>query len=525
MFRIIIVLQLEVLPGNPSQMIGSPSNVDSASASAASTPAPAPQQQATPQQNNYNNRPQEPQQANFYGQGQGQGQQQQNVYNPNAQGQDAFSPIASLTPYRSRWTIKARVTAKGDMRTWTNQKGEGKLFSVDLLDNEGGQIRATMFNDAADKFYPVFQQDKVYVISKAQLKLANKKFNRLPNEYELTLNADAEVSFFGEDNTIQQQKFDFVNIGRIQEIKAEEFVDIIGIAKAITPISTLISKNTQRELKKRVITLTDSSLMAVDLTMWGEQAEKFNEDVLANNPVFAAKACKVSEFGGRSLNSSFSSHFFVNPDIKETKDLREWYDSKGVNAQVVSISESRSGGSSSDPRKTFAAIRSEQLGFGEKPDYFTVRGTITFFQHDPEKPPWYNACPTPKCNKKVTHDESNNTWYCDKCAQPFPSCEPRYILRFLACDGSGSEWLTAFNDPAELLVKQKAAQLNVLKDEDRSAYEAVFSGANFQQYIFKIRAKAENVQDALQLKCSVIKAEPVNFKAESRFLLDEINAY
>jgi hypothetical protein len=57
-----------------------------------------------------------------------------------------FHPIASLHPYHSKWTIKARVTAKGDKRTWSNAKGEGSLFSVDLLDAQGGQIKATMFS-------------------------------------------------------------------------------------------------------------------------------------------------------------------------------------------------------------------------------------------------------------------------------------------------------------------------------------------------------------------------------------------
>ena len=58
----------------------------------------------------------------------------------------SFHPIASLHPYHTRWTIKARVTAKGERRTWQNDKGNGSLFSVDLLDAHGGQIKATMFS-------------------------------------------------------------------------------------------------------------------------------------------------------------------------------------------------------------------------------------------------------------------------------------------------------------------------------------------------------------------------------------------
>lgn len=71
-----------------------------------------------------------------------------------------FHPIASLHPYHTRWTIKARVTSKGERRSWENAKGGGYLFSVDLLDAQGGQIRATMFKEAADKFWDVFQENQ-----------------------------------------------------------------------------------------------------------------------------------------------------------------------------------------------------------------------------------------------------------------------------------------------------------------------------------------------------------------------------
>ena len=37
----------------------------------------------------------------------------------------------------SRWTIKARVTSKSDIRKWSNAKGEGHLFSMDLMDSAG----------------------------------------------------------------------------------------------------------------------------------------------------------------------------------------------------------------------------------------------------------------------------------------------------------------------------------------------------------------------------------------------------
>jgi len=38
------------------------------------------------------------------------------------------------------WRIKARVTKKGEKRTWKNDKGEGYLINIDLIDEEGTQI-------------------------------------------------------------------------------------------------------------------------------------------------------------------------------------------------------------------------------------------------------------------------------------------------------------------------------------------------------------------------------------------------
>lgn len=50
------------------------------------------------------------------------------------------------------WKTKARVIAKSSIRNWSNAKGDGKLFFMDLMDRTG-QIRATAFNDLVDKFY------------------------------------------------------------------------------------------------------------------------------------------------------------------------------------------------------------------------------------------------------------------------------------------------------------------------------------------------------------------------------------
>lgn len=102
-------------------------------------------------------------------------------------------PIESLSPYAHKWTIRARCTFKGDMKTWHNAKGEGKLFSVNLLDDTG-EIRATGFNDVCEKLYPIFEEGTVYYISApCRVTLAKKQFSNLPNDYELQFERDTLV--------------------------------------------------------------------------------------------------------------------------------------------------------------------------------------------------------------------------------------------------------------------------------------------------------------------------------------------
>ena len=67
-----------------------------------------------------------------------------------------------LLPPAFRWTIKARVTSKSAVRTWSNSRGEGKLFSINLLD-DSGEIKATAFRDQVDKYYDMIELNKVSV--------------------------------------------------------------------------------------------------------------------------------------------------------------------------------------------------------------------------------------------------------------------------------------------------------------------------------------------------------------------------
>lgn len=426
-------------------------------------------------------------------------------------------PISSLTPYQNKWTIKARVTSKTPVRTWSNSRGEGKLFSVNFLD-ESGEIRATGFNDAVDKFYEILELNKVYYVSRATLKTANKNYSTVNNDYEMTFNPDTTISPCEDSaSSIPMLQFDFVPIANIESIEKDTCIDIIGVCKSASDVQTFVARTTNKELIKRDIKLVDRSNKEVNLTLWGNEAEKFDG---TSNPVVAVKAAKVSDFNGRSLSSTMSSTLQVNPDIKEAHLLKGWYEREGCNMEIESIS-GKSGGSSgnmSGQWKTFAQVTSEQLGMGDKPDYYVTKATVVMLR---KENCMYMACPGEDCNKKVV-DMNNGLYRCEKCSREYTEFKWRLLLSVSLADFTENQWVTCFQEAAESILGITAQELGSLKETDEEKFSEVLADANFKAYVFKLRTKMETYNEESRLKTIVVTATPVDPISYTKKILSDI---
>ena len=86
-------------------------------------------------------------------------------------------------------------------------------------------------------------------------------------------------------------------------------------------------------------------------------------------------------------------------------------------------------------------IKEHNLGHGDKPDYFSLRGWVSFIKKDGT---WcYPANPANK--KKVV--ENGDSWIDESTGSIVEQCERRYILGAVASDHTGSTWVSAFNEP------------------------------------------------------------------------------
>ncbi|RDX67786.1 Replication protein A 70 kDa DNA-binding subunit C, partial [Mucuna pruriens] len=439
-------------------------------------------------------------------------------------------PIAALNPYQNMWTIKARVTAKGELRHYNNARGDGKVFSFDLLDSDGGEIRATCFNTVADQFYNLIEAGKVYLVSRGSIKPAQKNFNHLRNDQELTLDMTSTIQpCLDDDNSIPKQTFNFRPISEIESVENNSIVDLIGVVSSISPTGSIMRKN-GTETQKRTLQLKDMSGRSVELTLWGNfcnvEGQKLQSICDSGAfPVLATKAVRVNDFNGKSVGTIATSQLFVEPDFPEAYTLKRWSENEGKNVATLSISRETSNFGKTDVRKTISQIKDEKLGTSEKPDWVSVCATLSFIKVDNF---CYPGCPIMigdrQCNKKVTNN-GDGKWHCDRCNQSIDTCDYRYILSFQIQDHTGVTWVTAFQESGEEIMGIPAKDLYYLKyeEQDDEKFAEIIHKVLFTKFVFKLRIKEETFSDEQRIKSTVVKADKVNFASEFRVVLDLID--
>ncbi|XP_014477578.1 PREDICTED: replication protein A 70 kDa DNA-binding subunit [Dinoponera quadriceps] len=446
------------------------------------------------------------------------GTMQKNASSHHSSSEISTTPIAALSPYQNKWVIKVRVLTKSQIRTWSNSRGDGKLFTIELVD-ESGEIRCTAFNKECDKFYDMIEAGNVYYISRCSLKPANKQYNTMKNDFEMSMTSDTEVVLCHDNNEdIPTLQFNFSPISQLETMKKDETIDVLGVVTTCSELQTVSSRNTGKEHMKRDINIVDDSGVMVCVTLWGKQAEEFDG---SDNPIVAIKGARIGEFnGGKNLSIGISGIIQKNPDLQEAHRLRGWY-AKGGNLENAK-SLSRAGGGGGDvnaPLYTFQEVTDAKLGERmNAADVFSVVATINIIRVENSI---YKACPVESCKKKLV-DQSTGIFRCEKCNKDYPNFVYRLLASMNIADATGSRWITAFNEEAEKILGMSAQELGELKENDNDAYMQKFGDASFKRFTFALRVKSEVFQDEMRMRHTCVSISPVNYNTYMTHLLNKI---
>lgn len=295
------------------------------------------------------------------------------------------------------------------------------------------------------------------------------------------------------------------------------YSDVLGICRDAGEVIQFTAKTTNRELKKRDITLVDSSQASITLTIWGDEAANFDG---CSQPIILLKGARVKEFGGgKSLGMIGGSVMKLNPDIPESYKLRGWFDNGGAE-HVASNLSARNGGAGSIATEwiNLHEAKERNLGNGDRADYFQTKAFIHNIRSGNAV---YKACPTPECNKKVI-DQENGQFRCEKCNSDFPSFRYRLLVNMLIGDWTSNRWVTCFTELAEQLLGKSSQDIGEALEINKETAEAIFASIQFKSYVFKLRTKVEFYGDSPRNKTSVISATKMNHKEYNSHLIQNI---
>lgn len=438
-------------------------------------------------------------------------------------------PISVLSNYTKGWKIRARVTSRGQLRSFTPKNGgaEGKVFNVDVLDCEGGEIRCNFFNQAAELHYDKMQVGKCFEMSKGSLRVANRQYNTTSHKYEITFDKEAIIEEVPDDAGIEKMKLNLSNMRSLAGKAVPCTVDLCGVVVSFKQPLSFTSK-AGKDLTKREIVIADDSATSITVTLWGERAQK-EDKVFEGNPVICLKGVTMTEFQKGRFGSLREDGFLIlDPKEAEAERVRQWWLQSGSSASLTTLSVEGVAASKAPQGKPASLVEVRQAAEQgvQDQELFTVLCRLSVVQtkkQGEDQPLFYMACQDPKkenglpCNRRV--DASG---FCPIHGQP-GKVAPRLNLRCKFSDCKDSAWLTTFHEGAQRAIGMEAEKVKELDAVSRESLESALRSTYMQHPLqVTVRAKQEVYQGETRTNISCIDARPVHYAEHGHQMLRQI---
>ena len=431
-------------------------------------------------------------------------------------GDKNYMPLSHLTPFSQNYTILVRITKKPmELKTYSNQKGQGKILNFNVIDRDNSEMQITAFNEIADRVFSEIEENKVYEIRGGQVKINDKKFSSLKSEYRIILDMNAQVVEANDNGAIKDIHFDFIPIDQIGQLPVNSLIDVIGYVSEISEKSNIKTKNGEMIIRRMKV--ADSSETQIDVSLWREQA---NRDDIKQGSIVALKSFKVSEYQGKNLNSVDDSVIKVDPSLHETNEIRCFLNNfTGKLKNLQGLNNENSKGYSDIVANLKTVIDAFDQYDDKSMPIFKVKGVITTFKNDERN--YYAGCP--ECKKKVMEDTYGYACSSESCGKKMDKPTYYYSFSIRVKDYTNEFWIDVFGNLAEKITKINCEDYkNLIIESDQMKLNNLISDIEYQQMYFIVKPKIQTYNNQQKKRLSAYRIELIDKGNEGRKLADEL---
>ena len=136
--------------------------------------------------------------------------------------------------------IQGQVMFKKNIHEYRNQRGSGKVFGFDLVNDSHDEMHISAFNELALSLYDQIQIGEVYIVSNGTVKASNPIFNHLKSHNEIFLGSSSTIQpCLDKYPLIPLHCFNFKTIQDIQTIPVNSMVDLLGLVFSVSFASSI----------------------------------------------------------------------------------------------------------------------------------------------------------------------------------------------------------------------------------------------------------------------------------------------
>ena len=463
------------------------------------------------------------------------------IINPDDIDMKTILDLSQISTFTKNISLYVKLTKKSFPKKFYNKitDKECRLLTFDLIDKNGFQMQAAIYDDTIDKFSPILKEGNIYYIKGGYAKINDKRYTYIKSDYKLILDFNSQIMEVDKNlDKIFDNKEEMVNITKFVDLtncKQNQIINCLGYVLQVFPVMTKSSRIGNVLMRKLLV--CDSSMFKVQFTMWN----KFTELDLKQGNIILLKAIRVGNYNNTiTLSTVDNSNIEINPDLsienyKEYEELQKAIN-EGINEEdIKNINEYNiiNYSNNSDNNKSLANNKIiyikdlvKQLykkyynannNLSEISMNFTIKATVLEFEHSDKN--YYLACPN--CRKKLI--QKDEKFSCPGCESQVNDALLNYFLNLRVIDISGEHSLNLFGDQVNNLFGIDAKNYsNLIENKENEKLEKIRNNIEYHNFYFSGKANVIKYGDRLKTQFFVHNFERENFKTEKKRIFEDI---